>query len=991
MSGWASPRSSMASHDQFAPETEQFDSYRRVRPPTQPGPQQPWYPPNYYHQYPGPALYSANNLAPHPQLATQNAPARTRWGAFDPFDEEEQERRKKGKELVPIRSMMNRPPPPWAPYSGGYGPAAYAPLENTMWPALPPSQPVPLPLLPFPGDLEYTSRRPVKHVRHHSQLPGASQRQSSRSRQSENKVIRDVNGVLTPSSGDLTLHLTMDLEEDLEDRLDEMSRLSRLGHFSAAKKFFQEHLHPHIDNPYVLVQYADLLLHQGDFKGVTHLKDDAMYRHEGEQLNSEELRILRVNWELLTILAKSKTLDTLSGAPAVFEEAVNVLAAMAEDSPPDGPMSSTEIEILALTLQLTGHPVLNSKWIRYGARALAASSTTLLRLYQTLLRQGRIWDFHDLVVLLPTIEDIKALTYDVFGKDLIPSLETMVSDWSDSIHGYDASTTLGLLSIMTHILLEPVEALEKECLDILKLCLPLAISVAENDPSGLKSRPYLRVLLGKSRFAETASRQAIDTLTTHLQSSLGIVHHSDIASLPIYVPLGNETPQWTAMDQPPELKDPIRLVLRSAIELGDLRTEVLARQELIRLSNNPRDEFDLLCDLQLTRQGNLHDYGLSLASKYLVSNTMAAKEELAILISRLLSKVASTDYWDPSHEWILNMLLYKLEGRSPSTIKHMLERSHTDYQNMEESLLQEISRKMPLLKDWVDQQAGNSTQTKFKDTVLRAGSGSRQNSKPGTRRTRSPGVAQTVEQPSIHMQKGPANERKRERDIPLTTGSKPEGSRQDHSPLPERKHTYIHGRSVHNGRQSPVDQPRRNQETPVITVPRPNDNPQGPRVTLHRDDLVAMDLPGNTRRQDDDNLVAQIRKKLEAEYDKKLEVEMNSREERRKERMAILEGLKREVEAIRREAVEQAEKKARVEAQERTEQLKSERLLEESRLEKEKAMEKAEAAAAELDAKFKAAREMAIKEVEKRMKEESEIRKMRMKHESRPNTRLRRE
>ncbi len=74
--------------------------------------------------------------------------------------------------------------------------------------------------------------------------------------------------------------------------------------------------------------------------------------------------------------------------------------------------------------------------------------------------------------------------------------------------------------------------------------------------------------------------------------------------------------------------------------------------------------------------------------------------------------------------------------------------------------------------------------------------------------------------------------------------------------------------------------------------------------------------------------------------------------------------------------MEQAEKKARVEAQERTEQLKSERLLEESRLEKEKAMAKAEAAAAELDAKFKAAREMAIKEVEKRMKEESEIRKM---------------
>ncbi|KAI1421220.1 hypothetical protein F5Y12DRAFT_39986 [Xylaria sp. FL1777] len=885
MSGRASPESGI--HDQFAPETEQFGSYRRVRPRTQPGPQPSWYPPTYPLQYPGASPYPINNWAPLPQLATQNAPSRARWGAFDPFDEEDQERRKKGKELVPIRPVMNGPPP-WA-YPGGYGAGAYVPLENNMWPALPPFQPVTLPLLPFSGDLGYTSSKPVKHVHHHDELLGTSRRHRPQSQQLENKLIRDVDGILTPSSGDLTLRLTMDLEEDLEDRLDEMSRLSRLGYFSSAKEFFQEHLRHHIDNPYVLVQYADLLLHQGDFKGVTLLKGDAMYKHEEEQSSSEELRILRVNWELLQILAKSKTLDTLSSAPTVFEEAVNVLAAMTKDSP--RPMSSTEIEILALTLQLTGHPVLNSKWLRYGGRAIDASSTTLFRLYQTLLRQGRIWDFHDLVVLLPTIEDIKALTYDIFHKDLIPSLEAIVSDWSDSIHGYDASTTLGLLSIMTHILLEPVEVSERECVDIIKLCLPLALSVVKNDPSSLKSRPYLRVLLAKSRFAEIASRQAIDTLATHLQSAQGIFYHSDIASLPIYVPSGNETTEWAAMDQPPELKDPIRLVLKTAIELGDLKTEALARQELIRLSNNPRDEFDMLCDLQLTRQGNLNGYSLSLASKYLVSNTKATKEELAILISRLLSKVASTDYWDSSHEWILNMLLYKLEGIPPSTIKHMLERSHTDYRNMEESLLREISRKMPILKDWVDQQSGNSTQAKFKDTVLRASSGSRKSNKPATRRTKSSSAARTIERPSIRRRHSPIGDRKEERGIPLATGLKPEDNPQDHRSLPEGGPPYI--RPPNNGLQNTVDQPRNNQETPTITISRPNDNPQSLDTPLQREELVAVDLPVDTRRQDEVHLAAQIRKKLEAEYDKRLEAEKNSEQERRKERMAMLEGLKR--------------------------------------------------------------------------------------------------
>ncbi|KAI1274896.1 hypothetical protein F5Y07DRAFT_192557 [Xylaria sp. FL0933] len=968
MSGRVSPVSSMASHDQSAPETEQFDSHRRSRPPTQPGPQQPWYPPNYYHQYPGTAQYPINNFAPYPPVAAHNVPAQDRWRVFDLFDEEEQERRNRGKELVPTRHLMSGPPPPWA-YPGGYGPGAYAPLEASMWPALPPSQPAPLPLipLPLPDDSGYPPRKPVKHVRHQGQLPEPSLRQRYRSQQSENKIIRDVDGILTPSSGDLTVHLTMDIEEDLEDRLDEMSRLSRLGDFASARKYFQEHLHHHIDNPYVLVHYADLLLHQGDFKAVTLLKDDVMYKDEGEQSNSEELRILRVNWELLLLLAKSKTLDTLSGADTVFEEAVSVLTAMAKDPSPDRPISSTEIEILALTIQLTGHPVLNSKWLRYGARAIAASSSTFSRLYQTLLRQGRIWDFHDIIVLLPTMEDIKALTYDIFHKDLIPSLKAMVSDWSDSVHGYDTSTTLGLLSILTHILLEPVEASEKECVEILKLCLPLALSVTKNDPSSLKSRSYLRVLLAKSRFAEAASRQAIDTLATQLQSAQGVFYQPDIASLPIYVPSGNETPRWTTTDQPAELKAPIGLVLRGAIEMGDLKTEVLARQELIRLSGDPREEFNKLCDLQLARQGNLNDYGLSLASKYLVSNTKAAKEELAISISRLLSRTASTDYWDASHEWILNMLLYKLEGRSHSTIKHMLERSHTDYHNMEGSLLREISRKMPSLKDWVDQQTENSTQTKIQDTVLRAGSGSRRSTKHASKRARSSATARTVERPPTRERQSPVRERNEERDVHLMARSEPNNRRRDHDLVPEGGPPHIH--PIINGQQTTVDQPRTSQQTPVITIRGPNSDVQEARAPLHGDELVVRDLSASERRQNDVKLATQIREKLEAEFDKKLEAEKESEQERRNERMIILEGLKKEVEAIRREAVEQAEKKARIEDQERAERIRWE-TRQESALEKEMALAKSEAAAAEL-----AAREMAIKEAERRMREEYEIRK----------------
>ncbi|RYC58064.1 hypothetical protein CHU98_g8144 [Xylaria longipes] len=955
----ASPESSMANYDHFA-RTEEFDSYRQARPLTRPDlqqPQQPWYPPAYYHHYPG---------APYPQLPTQRALGM--WDSFDPFDEEEeQQRRKKGKELVPIRPLMNGPPPPWAAYPGGYGVGAYGPFENPLWPALPPWQRAPLPPIPLQGQLEYALRKPTKHVRHDNQQLEGDRRNGVPSPEPEIRVNREVDGILTPNSGDLTVHLTMDLEEDLEHHLNELNRLSRLGHFLSAKEVFKENLQHHIDNPYVLVQYADLLLHQGDLKGVTLLKDDAMYKREGEQLNSEELRILRANWELNNLLAKSYTLDTLIGVPTVFEEAVNVLTAI----DPDRPISSAEIGVLALTIRLTGHPVLNSKWSRYGARALDAFPITLFRLYQTLLRQGRIWDFHDLFVLMPSLEDIKAFTYDIFSKDLIPSLQVMVSDWSDSVHGYDASTTLGLLSMMTHILLEPLGAAEKECIDILKICLPLAISVAENDPNSLKSRPYLRLLLAKSRFAETASRQAIDSLTSQLQSSQGVFHQADIALLPIYVPWRDETPQWTPVDQPAELKDPVRLVLRSAIELGDLETEVLARQELIRLKSslNAREEFNMLCTLQLSRQGDLNGYGSTLASKYLVSNTKAEKEDLAIAISRLLSKVASTDYWDSSYEWILNMLLYKLEGMSPSTIQHMLERSHANYQNMEESLLREISRKLPILKDWVDQQqVPNSTQTKLQNTVLRAGSGSRHGNKPSARRPKSPGGRGTKYQLLRRGQQGTTDERKRERDIHLMTSPKPGDSPQVPHRLPEGSPPPTH--PVNIGKQSAVDQARNNQVTPLATVRRSNDNSQDHAIP------VVIQPSVNNRRKDDAALAAQIREKLEAEFDKKLEAEKESKREQRTEKMAILEELKKEVETIRREAVEQADRKARVEARDRAEQLRWERQMEESKLEKEIAIAKAEVAEAELDAKLEVTRKMAIQEAEKKMKEEFNMRKM---------------
>ncbi|KAK2761067.1 hypothetical protein CKAH01_16411 [Colletotrichum kahawae] len=47
---------------------------------------------------------------------------------------------------------------------------------------------------------------------------------------------------------DITLHLDMDVTEDVEEELEEFSRLRRIGHFKAAKRYFERHLESCIDN-----------------------------------------------------------------------------------------------------------------------------------------------------------------------------------------------------------------------------------------------------------------------------------------------------------------------------------------------------------------------------------------------------------------------------------------------------------------------------------------------------------------------------------------------------------------------------------------------------------------------------------------------------------------------------------------------------------------------------------------------------------------------
>jgi hypothetical protein len=85
-------------------------------------------------------------------------------------------------------------------------------------------------------------------------------------------TVDDVNTFFNPSSArDITVHLTLDTEEDIESHLERFSRQKRLGQFKDAEQYFSAHLQNHISLPPVFMDYADMLLRQGSYSRLREL------------------------------------------------------------------------------------------------------------------------------------------------------------------------------------------------------------------------------------------------------------------------------------------------------------------------------------------------------------------------------------------------------------------------------------------------------------------------------------------------------------------------------------------------------------------------------------------------------------------------------------------------------------------------------------------------------------------------------------------------
>lgn len=81
-------------------------------------------------------------------------------------------------------------------------------------------------------------------------------------------------------SQDLTVHLSLPITNDFDERLDVFSQLIRLGDFIKADRYFREQLENHLSHPYVFVQYAAMLLKRGDYIGFEKLDAEPVFRND---------------------------------------------------------------------------------------------------------------------------------------------------------------------------------------------------------------------------------------------------------------------------------------------------------------------------------------------------------------------------------------------------------------------------------------------------------------------------------------------------------------------------------------------------------------------------------------------------------------------------------------------------------------------------------------------------------------------------------------
>lgn len=133
----------------------------------------------------------------------------------------------------------------------------------------------------------------------------------------------------------MTIRLELDIEEDIEGKIADVAFLKRMGRFREADEYFRDHLSDYLQDPRVVLEYADMLLAQGDFGRIFESFDDEeitraeLSRPSYTTMSMEEQAAtgVQINLLLMLHLARSYSDPNIGVSRAAARFAYNYLQA----------------------------------------------------------------------------------------------------------------------------------------------------------------------------------------------------------------------------------------------------------------------------------------------------------------------------------------------------------------------------------------------------------------------------------------------------------------------------------------------------------------------------------------------------------------------------------------------------------------------------------------------------------------------------------------
>lgn len=266
-------------------------------------------------------------------------------------------------------------------------------------------------------------------------------------------------------------------------------------------------------------------------------------------------------------------------------------------------------------------------------------------LYQTLLSQGRIWDFRDVFLVAIRCFGVTQACQKFFLSDSLK--ERVIDDWI--LYERDESTILAQLDILVELSLHVESSIRGDVIEWLQPeAQSLVEEIMEKHPESMKSRPFTRWIVMKA--AGIGLEQEDHPITGphtpfgYLENYPGYVPSQRWPNLPIYIPREFETPVWMPSEFPPQKEAPLVMALDTATQMKDYRTQVLCLKLFILRSQDPTDLFEQLKHLQKGIQGDSQEYLQTCLSSYLICRDKPSQKQL-------LAEFQDFDDW--SESWLL--------------------------------------------------------------------------------------------------------------------------------------------------------------------------------------------------------------------------------------------------------------------------------------------------------------------------------------------------